>query len=179
MLREIMTQPGTAQHEGIMRILIVLFFCFIASTTGCDVARQANHVPLKPSSVATGNVSIAEPHRRTVSVDGVKLSFLEAGTGDPVLYVHGVVTTSNIFRQYLDAYSPAFRGIAVDLRGYGDSEKPASGFTIKQFSKDLIALIDKLGIDKAVWVGVSMGGMICSSLPWTIPIGSEPWSWFR
>lgn len=152
-----------------MQILIVLFFSFIALATGCDVARQENHVPLKPSSVATENVSITEPHRRTVSVDGVMLSILEAGTGDPVIYVHGVVTTSNIFRKYLDAYSPAFRGIAVDLRGYGDSEKPASGFTIRQFSKDLIALIDKLGIDKPVWVGVSMGGMILQQLALDYP----------
>ena len=85
--------------------------------------------------------------RRTIDVNGVHLSILEGGTGDPIIFVHGVVTTSNIFRPYLSAYSPAFRGIAVDLRGYGDSEKPAGGFTIDQFADDLIALADRLGID--------------------------------
>lgn len=83
-------------------------------------------------------------------------SVLEAGTGDPIIFVHDVVTTSNIFPKYLNAYSPDFRGIAVDLRGYGDSQKPDNGFTITQFSKDLIALTDKLGIEKPIWVGVSI-----------------------
>ena len=101
--------------------------------------------------------------RRSVTVNGVNLSILEEGQGDPVIYVHGVVTTSNIFPKYLGAYSPNFRGIAVDLRGYGDSEKPL-GCNINQFSQDLIALADVLGIERAVWVGVSMGGMILQRL---------------
>ena len=113
--------------------------------------------------------SNGEPRRRSVAIDGVTLSILEAGTGDPVIFVHGVVTTSNIFSKYLSAYSPDFRGIAVDLRGYGDSQKPATGFTIKQFSKDLIALADKLSIEKPVWVGVSMGGMILQQLALDYP----------
>jgi 3-oxoadipate enol-lactonase len=105
-----------------------------------------------------------KPRRRSVTVNGVKLSILEAGQGAPVIYVHGVVTTSNIFTKYVGAYSPDFRGIAVDLRGYGDSEKPTSGFNLDQFPKDLIALADVLGIERAVWVGVSMGGMILQRL---------------
>lgn len=104
-----------------------------------------------------------------MTIDGVSLSILEAGTGDPIIFVHGVVTTSNIFAKYLSAYSPDFRGIAVDLRGYGDSQKPDSGFTIKQFSKDLIALADKLEIEKPIWVGVSMGGMILQQLALDYP----------
>ena len=73
-----------------------------------------------------------------------------------------------LFRS-LNAYSPDFRGIAVDLRGYGDSQKPDSGFTIKQFSKDLIALADKLEIERPIWVGVSMGGMILQQLALDYP----------
>ncbi len=102
--------------------------------------------------------------RHMVDLDGLHLSVLEAGTGDPIIFVHGVVTTSNIFPQYVGAYSPEFRGIAVDLRGYGDSEKPVTGFSIPNFSRDLIKLADVLQIQKAVWVGVSMGGMILQQL---------------
>lgn len=102
--------------------------------------------------------------RHMVDLDGLHLSVLEAGTGEPIIFVHGVVTTSNIFPKYVGAYSPEFRGIAVDLRGYGDSEKPATGYSIPQFSKDLIKLADVLQIKKAVWVGVSMGGMILQRL---------------
>ncbi len=102
--------------------------------------------------------------RHMMDLDGLHLSILEAGTGEPIIFVHGVVTTSNIFPKYVGAYSPEFRGIAVDLRGYGDSEKPATGYSIPHFSHDLIKLADALHIDKAVWVGVSMGGMILQRL---------------
>ena len=100
---------------------------------------------------------------------------------NPIIFVHGVVTTSTIFPVYLNAYSPAYRGIAVDLRGYGESQKPDTGFTIPQFSKDLIALADALHIEQAVWVGVSMGGMILQRLALDYPdrvralvLGSTP-----
>ncbi|HEX2055411.1 MAG TPA: alpha/beta fold hydrolase, partial [Nitrospiraceae bacterium] len=104
------------------------------------------------------------PTRHMVNLDGLHLSVLEAGIGDPIIFVHGVVTTSNIFPKYIGAYQPEFRGIAVDLRGYGDSDKPSTGFTIDQFANDLIKLADALHIKKAVWVGVSMGGMILQRL---------------
>ena len=104
-----------------------------------------------------------QPARRFVPLNDVTLSILEAGTGDPVIYVHGVVTSSNIFQKYLAAYSPAYRGIAVDLRSYGDSEKTPTGSNMSQFVKDLIALADRLKIEKPVWVGVSMGGIDTSA----------------
>jgi pimeloyl-ACP methyl ester carboxylesterase len=105
-----------------------------------------------------------EARRRAIDVNGIDLSILEAGEGDALVFVHGVVTTSNIFRNYLSRYSPKFRGVAVDLRGYGDSEKPATGFNLNQFPRDLIALADKLQFQRPVWVGVSMGGMILQRL---------------
>lgn len=154
------------------RILLCssLFF----GLTGCDLhspALQQDRLTSLGSAQthATSTRINGEIRRRSVTIDGVALSVLEAGTGDPIIFVHGVVTTSNIFPKYLNAYSPDFRGIAVDLRGYGDSQKPDSGFTIKQFSTDLIALADKLGIDKPVWVGVSMGGMILQQLALDYP----------
>lgn len=118
--------------------------------------------------MSSGNI---KPERRSVTANGIKLSILEAGQGGPVIYVHGVVTTCDIFQNYVGAYSPDFRGIAVDLRGYGGSEKPASGSgcNLDQFPKDLIALADSLGIQRAVWVGVSMGGMILQRLALDYP----------
>lgn len=145
-----------------MPLIIVLILTSLTVMTGCSTVPSAS-----PSSSTLHAAS--EPHRRSIAIDGVTLSILEAGTGDPIIFVHGVVTTSNIFPKYLNAYSPDFRGIAVDLRGYGDSEKPAEGFTIAQFSKDLIALADTLGFDKPVWVGVSMGGMILQQLALDYP----------
>ena len=138
--------------------LVGIFGC--AQSTTPPVRINSTHPPQLSESIPPG-----QPFRRhMVDVDGLHLSVLEAGTGYPIIFVHGVVTTSNIFPKYVSAYSPDFRGIAVDLRGYGDSDKPPTGFTIDRFSNDLIKLADALRIDRAVWVGVSMGGMILQRL---------------
>lgn len=147
-----------------MQLLLILVLAFIISVTGCDQGMRGRGTQAQSSAGGTGTLAGIEPQRRAVSLDGVKLSILEAGTGEPVMYVHGVVTTSHIFPKYLATYSPAFRGIAVDLRGYGDSEKTPTGSNIDQFVADLIHLADALKIEKAVWVGVSMGGMILQRL---------------
>lgn len=157
-----------------MARLLPMFSSLLLGLNGCDLhspAQQQDRLTSLGSAQthATATRVNGEITRRTVSIDGVSLSVLEAGTGAPIIFVHGVVTTSNIFSKYLSAYSPDFRGIAVDLRGYGDSQEPESGFTIKQFSRDLIALADKLEIEKPVWVGVSMGGMILQQLALDYP----------
>lgn len=144
---------------------IVLSLMSVIGLFGCV---ESPH-PGGESNVQSANTvdpSVSGPpfQRRLIDLDGLHLSILEAGTGDPIIFVHGVVTTSNIFPKYVGAYSPGFRGIAVDLRGYGDSDKPSTGFTIDQFSQDLIKLADALQIEKPVWVGVSMGGMILQRL---------------
>src|SRR5690349_22087088 len=100
-----------------------LVCALVICVAGCDHRAAERQRPADP---AAHQRSVDRPSaditRRSVPIDGVTLSILEAGTGDPVIFVHGVVTTSNIFPSYLTAYSPDYRGIAVDLRGYGDSE---------------------------------------------------------
>lgn len=101
---------------------------------------------------------------RSVPVEGCALTLTEEGRGFPLVFVHGAVTTRDLFRDLLGAFSPRFRGIAVDLRGYGDSGKPGWGYTIPQFASDLIRVTDHLSLDRAVWLGVSMGGMVVQRL---------------
>ena len=144
--------------------LVVGLLILLGGCAGPSTSSTSGQAMSGPSSTEQMTIPSAQPTRRSVPLDGVTLSILEAGTGDPVIYVHGVVTTSNIFSKYLAAYSPDYRGIAVDLRGYGDSEKTPTGSNISQFVKDLIALADTLKIEKPVWVGVSMGGMILQQL---------------
>jgi len=102
--------------------------------------------------------------QRFVPVEGCRLNVLEDGAGVSLVFVHGVVTTSQLAIPSLAAFAPKFRGIAVDLRGYGESEKPGWGYNVDQFTADLIRMADHLGIDRAVWLGVSMGGMIIQRL---------------
>jgi 3-oxoadipate enol-lactonase len=158
-----------------MRRIVAAAMFAIVGFTGCsgssDSVRsnQTKEVQAKTAHTASSALMAEQPRRTSINIDGVNVSILQAWTGDPMIFVHGVVTTSNIFTKYLSAYSPDYRGIAVDLRGYGDSDKPETGFTIDQFSKDLIKLADALHIDKPIWVGVSMGGMILQRLALDYP----------
>lgn len=99
-----------------------------------------------------------------VPVEGCALTLTEEGKGFPLVFVHGAVTTRQLFFDLLGAFSPRFRGLAVDLRGYGDSDRPGWGYNIRQFARDLVCVADRLGMDRAVWVGVSMGGMVVQRL---------------
>ena len=96
--------------------------------------------------------------RKTIDIGETALSILEAGSGPPLVFVHGSVTTSELFRNALEYYAPRYRAIALDLRGYGDSAKPGHGYNISQFAKDLARLFDVLELPPAVLLGVSMGG---------------------
>ncbi len=109
------------------------------------------------SSAGAGNCSV---RRRVIDVGGVGLSVLEAGDGPALVFVHGSVTTSELFRGTLEHFSDRYRSIAVDLRGYGASDKPGFGYTMQQFSDDLGALFDALRLDNIALVGVSMGGFV-------------------
>ena len=161
-----------------MQAMSVLVIVFIIVSGCCSpsgsMPQQTGSVPVsRPGQMSqqqsNSTADREQLNRRSVSIDGVNLSILEAGTGAPVIFVHGVVTTSNIFTKHLDAFSPDYRGLAVDLRGYGDSGKRPAGFTIDQFAKDLIKLADQLSIEKPIWVGVSMGGMILQRLTLDYP----------
>lgn len=82
--------------------------------------------------------------------------------GAPVIFVHGNVSASRFWEETLLALSEAYRGIAVDLRGYGRTEAAPvdAARGVRDWSDDLVALMDALGIDSAHLVGWSMGGGI-------------------
>ena len=86
----------TSHKLFVLGLLLLVIGCAETTTTP-PLGKVMSGIP------ATSQTT-TQPTRRTVSLDGVTLSILEAGTGDPVIYIHGVVTTSNIFPKYLAAY---------------------------------------------------------------------------
>lgn len=79
---------------------------------------------------------------------------------EPVVFVHGNVSSSPFFFPSMQALPRRFRPIALDLRGFGGSETAAVDATrgLRDFSDDVLAALDALGIDRAHLVGWSMGG---------------------
>lgn len=103
----------------------------------------------------------------TLRVNDAELFYEEAGSGEPVLLLHGLGSSTLDWEPQIDALKGSFRVIAMDARGSGKSRdllKPGGPFTVKQFADDAIALLDYLGVDSAHVVGLSMGGMIAFQL---------------
>lgn len=99
---------------------------------------------------------VATPRLRTaVLVD-------ERHDGEPVVFVHGNVSSSLFWQESILALPDGFRGIAPDLRGFGESETAPVNATrgLGDFADDLYSLLDTLDIDRAHFVGWSMGGGI-------------------
>lgn len=83
----------------------------------------------------------------------------------PVLiFIHGLGENLDSWTNQLAYFDADYRVIAMDLRGHHRSEDGVKPITIKQFAADIIELCDKLHIDKANFVGLSMGGIICQQL---------------
>jgi pimeloyl-ACP methyl ester carboxylesterase len=98
---------------------------------------------------------------RHVATGAGALSVTEAGSGPPVLLLHGLGATKVSFLPTVAALAPAHRAIAVDLPGFGDSVKPLGArYDPAYFARTMIALLDALEIDRADVVGNSMGGRV-------------------
>jgi pimeloyl-ACP methyl ester carboxylesterase len=98
---------------------------------------------------------------RTVITRRARLSTLEAGVGPPVLAIHGLGATKGSFLPTVDALADHFRVIAVDLPGFGDSDKPIGApYDPRFFADAIVDLLDALGLDRANLIGNSLGGRV-------------------
>ncbi len=89
------------------------------------------------------------------------LSISEAGTGEPVVMIHGLGATKVSFLPTLAALADGHHCIAVDLPGFGDSVKPIRArYDARFFARSMVALLDALGLERAHLIGNSMGGRV-------------------
>lgn len=96
---------------------------------------------------------------KRIEVEGVRIAFHDHGTGLPVLLLHGFPLSSESFRPQLDALAAKVRLIVPDHRGFGESGPPGAEATeMGRIARDALAVLDALGIHRAVVGGVSMGG---------------------
>ncbi len=117
--------------------------------------------------------TVSELHDGFFDSDGVRIHFVELGQGDPVVLLHGYLGnhTDFIDRGTLALFAgEGYRAIAIDCRGYGESDKPhdPDSYGIEMI-EDVVHLLDHLNIEKAHVVGASMGGFIANKLRETHP----------
>lgn len=95
-----------------------------------------------------------------VTIDGYKIHYVEEGQGEPILFIHGNPTSSYLWRNILPKVSDATgkRGIALDLLGFGKSDKPDIEYTLKLHNHIIEKFIEELGLDNLTLVLHDWGG---------------------
>uniref|UniRef100_Q07I22 Alpha/beta hydrolase fold n=1 Tax=Rhodopseudomonas palustris (strain BisA53) TaxID=316055 RepID=Q07I22_RHOP5 len=104
--------------------------------------------------------SAQAPQSRFAEANGVRLHYLIAGNGDPVLLLHGFAETSHMWLPLIAKLSDKHTVIAPDLRGFGDSAAPADGYTKAAMARDIRALMQSLKLQRVRIVGHDIGLMV-------------------
>ena len=107
-----------------------------------------------------GTAAAQVPQSRFAEVNGVRLHYLIAGSGDPVVLLHGYAETGHMWRPLFPGLVNNHTVIAPDLRGFGRSSAPETGYTKKEMAQDIHALVKSLGYPKVKIVGHDIGLMV-------------------
>jgi pimeloyl-ACP methyl ester carboxylesterase len=123
--------------------------------------RRNLHVGVGFLAATSGSNGPGHLRFRTVVTRRARLSTLEAGTGPPVVAIHGLGATKGSFVFTVAALAARFRVVAVDLPGFGDSDKPiGASYSASFFAEAMIDLLDALELDRAGLIGNSLGGRV-------------------
>jgi pimeloyl-ACP methyl ester carboxylesterase len=101
-----------------------------------------------------------QPQSKFADVNGVKLHYLIAGKGDPVVLLHGFAETSHMWLPPIAKLADKHTVIAPDLRGFGESAAPPDGYTKAAMAQDIHALVKSLKYDRIRLVGHDIGLMV-------------------
>jgi pimeloyl-ACP methyl ester carboxylesterase len=103
-----------------------------------------------------------------IDLDGARLYYYAAGSrgaGEPVVFLHGFMTSSHLWADVVALLPPGRRLVVVDLLGYGRSDPPASRpLSLHAHAERVVGLLDALGIARACIVGHGLGGGVAQSL---------------
>ena len=100
-------------------------------------------------------------HYQYAEIEDLKIAYHRYGQGEPMLLVHGMTTYSFIWRNLIPKLSKEFDVIALDLLGCGDSDKPLGvDYSLSAQAEVIRKFLDKLGIQKAYFIGHDIGGGI-------------------
>lgn len=131
---------------------------------------------IQPPSHTAGSRGVAEADSLEYSLDagtkrpmvrdivrvhgGVRIHYRRAGQGPGMVLLHGFPQTGHMWRKVVPAFVERFTVVAPDLRGYGDSDRPASGYDKRSMAADIAQVIRALGIGPVVLVGHDRGARV-------------------
>jgi pimeloyl-ACP methyl ester carboxylesterase len=96
----------------------------------------------------------------SIDRNGVKIHFDDVGTGPPIVMGHSILCSGEMWMYQVPRFAERYRAINIDQRGHGKSVPATGPYELSDMVEDAIAVLDHLGIERAVWAGLSMGGMV-------------------
>ncbi len=111
---------------------------------------------------ATSTLRFADVHLTT----GVQLHYAEQGPsdGNPIILLHGYTDSWLSFSRVLPLLPARAHVWALNQRGHGDSDRPESGYTMRELAADVIAFMDAMGLPQTTMVGHSMGSLVAQEI---------------
>ena len=141
--------------KKLLNILLILAAVLVAAVAVVWFAR--------PADVSFDELKATIPHSeisKFAEIDGVRIHYQEKGTGVPLVLIHGYTSSIYTWKDVLDPLAAKYHVIAVDLKGFGFSEKPSGDYTRRAQGELVAHLLDYLKIEKAWIAGNSMGGEV-------------------
>jgi len=168
-------EPRPPEHEIDSDLLV--FLLWIAEISGgatdpSDVARVARTAGVQTTWPAGSVLRTSEerfdnlpgfPYEpRYAEADGLRMAYVEAGDGDPILCLHGEPTWGYLYRRMIPTLATAGRVLVPDLIGFGRSDKPVSdnAYTYKSHARWLRLFIESLDLQRITLVCQDWGGLI-------------------
>jgi haloalkane dehalogenase len=166
-------EPRPPEHEIDADLLdLCEWLACIGGLDPADIAKVAQHAGIQPRWAERSVLRTPDERFRDlpgfpyepkyVEVEGLRMAYVEAGLGDPILCLHGEPTWSYLYRHMIPALSRVGRVIAPDLIGFGRSDKPAAtnAYTYKSHVRWMRGFLKALDLEKITLVCQDWGGLI-------------------
>ena len=95
--------------------------------------------------------------------DGAAIGYDDTGQGPAIVFLHAFPLNRAMWAPQTSALAATWRCVTIDARGFGDST-PVGAFTVDRYADDVVAVLDGLGVERAIVVGLSMGGYVAFAL---------------
>lgn len=114
-------------------------------------------------------LTFRDARRGYVQAGRTRLSYLELGEGPPLVLLHGFPQSPYCWRLLMPELARTHQVIAFDLKGYGESDKPPSGYDLGTLTREMREAIHNLGYRSAAWAGHDWGGILLWGLALRYP----------
>lgn len=125
-----------------------------------NLTSDEKQMTLEGISFEIGNVTFSH---HTATVNGIQMHYVIGGKGDPVVLLHGYPQSWYEWRHVMPALAEAYTVVAPDLRGFGDSSKPLTGYDGKATAEDIYQLMSQLGFGKIFLAAHDVGSQTAFS----------------